>query len=409
MVFGSVERVRESASVKVRHQAACLALAFITITMGVNLHVPLYPAIAALDGQGLAATTIAFSFYVAGILPVLLLLGGLSDRIGRKPVIVIALALAGIATLIMTLSPHISSLAVARLLLGVGTALMSATALAYMSEILSGASESSAATWVTASTSLGFGLGPFITMLALGTGQSLAPPSYAIHGATVIVAGLLLLLLPSHVSQSPSAAPMMRLPSYPRGSLWFGVAILIAWATTGLIISILPAVLAQYDLARWSGATVLMATSCGLLFQPATRKCQPVRAVSIGLLTLVPAFGILAFGALHGQLALVLLGALLASSACYGFIYLGGLAGVAKLAGDNKARVSAGFFILAYLGFSVPVVLAGVVADMYGQKTAMTTFGVILTISVAALLWWGRSGSFLLTSSATDRLSLKRE
>ncbi len=376
-----------------RRQAAFLAFALITITMGVNLHVPLYPAMAKLDGHGLAATTIAFSFYVAGILPVLLALGGLADRIGHKPVIVVALALSGAATLTMALSPHISTLAVARLLLGVGTALMSATALAYMSEILAETVDSSAATWVAASTSLGFGLGPFITTLTLGSGESLAPPSYAIHIGGVALAGLLLLLFPTRLSRPQSAMPMIRLPSFPPGSLWFGLAIALAWATTGLIISILPAVLAQHGLARWSGATTLMAISCGLLFQPAARRCQPVRAVSIGLLTLVPAFAILAIGALRGQLALVLLGALLASSACYGFVYLGGLAGVAALAGDNKARVSAGFFMLAYVGYSVPVVFTGVVADTYGKETAMAVFGAFLALGVSALLWWRRSAS----------------
>ena len=376
-----------------RRQAALLAFALIAITMGVNLHVPLYPAIAALDGLGLAATTIAFSFYVAGILPVLLCLGSLSDRIGHKPVIAGALALSGVATLIMALSPHIGTLAVARLLLGVGTALMSVTALAYMSEILAGAVEAGAANWVAASTALGFGVGPFITTLTLYSGASLAPPSYAIHIAGVALAGLLLLLLPKRARRAPSSLPMLRLPSYPPGSLWFGVAIALAWATSGLIISILPAVLAQHGLARWSGATTLMAVSCGLLFQPAARRCHPVRAVSIGLLTLVPAFGILAFGALQGQLALVLLGALLASSACYGFVYLGGLAGVAALAGDDKARVSAGFFILAYVGYSVPVVFTGVVADSYGKQAALTVFGAVLALGVGALLCWRRAGS----------------
>lgn len=362
-----------------------LAFALLVITMGVNLHVPLYPAIAALDGKGLAATTIAFSFYVAGVLPVLLALGGVSDSVGHKPVIAAALVLSTAATLMMALSPHISTLAFARLLLGIGTALMSATALAYMSDILSGAG---AANWVAASTTLGFGLGPFITTLTLGAGDALAPPSYAVHAVAATLAGLLLLLIPKRSPRQPAAVRMVRLPSYPAGSLWFGVAIALAWATTGLIISILPAVLAQHGLAKWSGATTLMAVSCGLLFQPAARRCEPVRAVSIGLLTLVPAFGLLAFGALRGQLALVLLGALMASSACYGFVYLGGLAGVAALAGDNKARASAGFFILAYVGYSVPVVFAGVIADAYGKAACMSAFGAFLAAGVALLLWW---------------------
>ncbi|MFZ6654039.1 MFS transporter [Undibacterium sp. TJN19] len=396
-----------------RSQAAILAFALTIITMGVNLHVPLYPAIAALDGRGLAATTVAFSFYVAGILPVLLALAGLPDRIGYRPVIIMALLLSGTATGLMAMSPHISTLAVARLLLGVGTALMSATALAYMSQIgmsqplpgkPAGAQASHAASWVAASTSLGFGLGPFVTTLTLyftAAPGTLVPPSYIIHMSLVLLAGLLLWQVSGRMSEAgkPLSSPavrMLRLPAYPPGALWFGLAIALAWATTGIIISVLPAMLAQYGMAKWSGTTTLLAVSCGLLFQPAARRCQPHRAVTIGLLTLLPAFVILAFGALRGQLLLVLLGALMASSACYGFVYLGGLAGVAALADEgnhaqaSKASVSAGFFMLAYVGFSLPVVFTGALADAFGKAAAMTVFGGFLVLGVAALLWWRR-------------------
>ncbi|MGE8319972.1 MAG: MFS transporter [Comamonas sp.] len=380
-----------------RVRAACLAWALLTITVGVNLHVPLYPAIAAQGGHGLAATTLAYACYVVGVIPVLLLLGGLSDRVGRRPVMLAALALSGTATLVMALWPQLLSLALARWLLGVGSALMSATALAYMHELLAGdgADTARAANWITASTSLGFGLGPVVTTLTMGGRETLAPPSYALHGAALVLAAVLLGWLARPAPSSPlrpgtPAAPMLRLPSYPPGAAWFGFAILLAWATSGLVISVLPAVLARHGLANWSGATTLLAISCGLLFQPAARRCPPARATAIGLWTLLPAYGLLAFGALQGQLACVLLGALLASSACYGFVYLGGLAGVAERAGGNQARVSAGFFVLAYVGFSVPVVFTGAVADHWGQGAALAAFGGFLLLGVSALLGWRR-------------------
>src|SRR6218665_379844 len=49
-----------------RHRAARLAFALFVITTGVNLQAPLYAAMARQDGVGLTATTVAFSFYVAG-------------------------------------------------------------------------------------------------------------------------------------------------------------------------------------------------------------------------------------------------------------------------------------------------------------------------------------------------------
>jgi len=374
-----------------RQQAACLATALFVITTGVNLHAPLYAAMAQRDGAGLAATTIAFSFYVAGVLPVLLALGGLSDRLGRRPVMAAALALSAAGTVLMLVSPHIATLAAARWLLGVGTALMSATAPAYMADILDAEHPGTAASWVTASTSLGFGLGPALTSLFVGAGNTLRPPSYGLHLAGVAVSALLLwALLPPH-GPSRNRSPMWRPPCFPQWALWFGGAILLAWATTGVIISILPAVLARHGLAHWSGLAALLAISCGLLFQPMARRLAPVRATRTGLWLLPPAYGLIAWGGLQGHLPAVLVGALVASSSCYGFVYLGGLQGVAALAGGQTARASAGFFSMAYLGFSIPVIFTGWMADVLGRTVALCSFGALLLAGTAGLLWMSRA------------------
>ncbi|HRD71012.1 MAG TPA: MFS transporter [Legionella sp.] len=362
-----------------------LAFALCVITMGVNLHVPLYAAYAYHDGYGLIATTIAFSCYVAGVLPVLLVLGGLSDRIGRRPVILTSIMLSALATILMLTSPHLTTLAIARLLLGIGTALMSATATVYMIELLDNQDSSVAANWVTASTSIGFGIGPALTSIFLFSNNSLSPYSFWLHLFCSALAFTFLWKMPQQAEYGMSN-PMLRLPYFPKGAVWFGAAVLLSWATTGLIISVLPSVLAFHNLAHWSGISTLIAISCGLLFQPLARKFEPSYSTRIGLVILLPAYVLLAWGALQGVLLAVLFGALAASSACYGFVYLGGLGGVSKLAGDQKARASAGFFLMAYLGFSVPVMFTGLLADIYGRTTALLVFGVLLSISIVLVI-----------------------
>ena len=51
-----------------RHAPAILAFALCLVTFAVNLQAPLYAAYAALSGQGSAATAVAFSGYVVGVL-----------------------------------------------------------------------------------------------------------------------------------------------------------------------------------------------------------------------------------------------------------------------------------------------------------------------------------------------------
>ena len=367
---------------------ALLAFALCLITFAVNLQAPLYTAYAELSGAGAAATAVAFSAYVVGVIPVLLLLGGLADRVGRRPLIIAALGLSMLATLLTLLRPGLETLGLARLLLGVGTALASATGTAYMSELMHNSDNSRAATWVTASTSLGFGLGAALTSLLLLRGPTLAPESFYLHMLLAGAALLAVCRLPDqrHVTQGA----WLRLPCYPTGSLPYGLAILLAWACVGLVIALLPAILKQHGLANWSGFSTFCVISCGLLFQPLARRMAPATATLTGLLVLPCSYALLAWGADSGQLVAVLLGTVAASSACYGFIYLGGLSAVNMLAETEKTRASAGFFLLAYLGFSLPVIFTGLLADRLGSGLALLVFGAALLVGcllVGIRLW----------------------
>lgn len=370
-----------------RRYAALLAIALCVITAGVNLQAPLYATYARLDGYGVMATTIAFSFYVAGVLPVLLALGGLSDLIGRRRVMLISLALSATGTALMLAHPHIVTLGLARFVLGVGTALMSATATTYMIELVGSDDVSGAANWVTASTSVGFGLGPALTSACLMFQETVSPPSFPLHLAgTALAVGLVCKLPETSAQRATSHSSMLRLPYFTREGLWYGGAILLCWATTGLVISILPVALAAHSLAKYSGLSAMLAISCGLIFQPLARKLEPSLSTRIGLLILLPSYALIAWGGYSGVLLAVLVGSFFASGACYGFVYLGGLAGTARAAGGEKTRACAAYFLMAYIGFSVPVILAGLVADKYGTATALIAFGLLLLLGTAVLL-----------------------
>lgn len=365
--------------------AARLAFALCMITTAVNLPAPLYAAIATQDGLGVGATTLAFACYVAGIMPVLLGLNGLAERVGRKPLIITALLLSLFATSLLLIAPSLLALGAARFLLGMGTALMSAVAPAYMQSLLGGEEPCVATNYVTASTALGFGLGAAVTSLFLLHTPSVSPPSLWLY---LLAASLALVVIMTLKDNPPSTikGPMLRLPSYPQGALPFGLAIMLAWAMVGLVIAVLPSALRHHELTAWSGFATFGICSCGVLFQPWARKLSPHRATLLGLVILPIAYGLIAWGAIQGNLVAVLLGTVAASSACYGFIYLGGLSGVLALAGASSTQAIAGFFLLAYLGFSLPVMTTGILIDYMGHTAAFTLFGVVLLAAVIAVI-----------------------
>ncbi|AJY51830.1 MFS transporter [Halomonas sp. KO116] len=371
-----------------QRSAVYLAFALCMITTAVNLQAPLYDALAARDGLGVGATTLAFACYVAGVLPVLLGLNGLADRVGRKPLIIAALLLSLMATAMILIAPNLVALGVARFLLGISMGLTSAVAPAYMQLLVDGDDNRLATNYVTASTSLGFGLGAAVTSLFLFHTPSVSPPSLWIY----LVAAVLALVVVTTLEDSPPSdtnRSLLRLPSYPRGAFAFGLAILLAWATVGLVIAILPSALQRHGLAAWSGFATFGICSCGVLFQPWARRFAPRRATLLGLVILPIAYALIAWGALQGYLAAVLLGTVAASSACYGFIYLGGLSGVLAAADASAPEASAGYFLMAYIGFSLPVITTGALIDAVGHTLALTLFGFALlggVITAFALL-----------------------
>lgn len=356
-----------------------LAFSLCVITTSVNIQGPLYAQYAKNDGYGVLATTIAFAFYVLGVIPVLIGLGGISDRIGRQKIILLSLFLSALSTLIMIFFPFIKTLAFSRLMLGMGTALMSATATAYMIELLDPIDTKKATAWVTASTTIGFGLGPALTGLSLIFFRLEVPISFLLLLVSIVISFFLIINLPETVTEKPdSFKRSLRLPYFNYDILWYGLGILLCWSTTGLVLSIIPVVLERQGLSAYSGFSSMLAISCGLLFQPLARKLDSKNSSRLGILILIPAYALLAWGAINSNLISILLAAFLTSSSCYGFMYLGGLSGVIKVSGNEQARASAAFFLMGYLGFSVPVIITGLLIDKYNIKVGLIIFGIFL-------------------------------
>lgn len=359
-----------------------IAAALFLVTAAVNLEVPLYRTYAQAAGFGNGLTAIVFAAYVAGLLPVLTLLGGVSDRLGRKPVLLAGLLSATLATALMILSPNMQTLLLTRLLQGVGVGLSVGTGTAYLTEI-SKISPSRAAIYVTVTTSLGFGGGALLTSGALLAHQTLVPVSYWI--VLLLTLGCIALVLRLPYLPSIGGA-LVRLPYFPPGTLSAGLAIALAWAVTGMVIAIVPTQLAQHQLTVWTGLALFLVNGTGVLVQPIARRLSAKQSLSIGFCLLPLGYGLLVLGAWLGVLALVLAGAAVAGSACYGFTYLGGLAAVSQAGGVQRARAVSGYFLFAYLGFGLPSILIGFLADRLGVMNALVGFGIVLVCACVALL-----------------------
>lgn len=365
-----------------------LALGLFMVTFAVNLQAPLYDVYAAESNVGATAVTVAFAAYVAGLMPTLLLLGGLSDRIGRRVPIALALVLGTAATALLVQVPSWTSLVIARFLLGIGTGLATTAGTAYMTEILGADRAKNAALIVTSATSLGFGGGALATGVSLGLqGPTLLPVSYVILFLAAPVLAVIALALPR--IDRPRPVSLLRLPVFPSGTWMSGVAMALAWSTTGMTIAILPLELAATGLGGWTGFVIFLAIFVGFLCQPIARRMTNDHALALGFVLIPLGFLILLIGVWLKILVCVLIGTCITSAASYGFTYLASLAEVSLRAPNDLARATAGLFVYAYFGFSLPVIASGALADIVGLLQAMVMFAVVqLTVTVITVIKW---------------------
>lgn len=367
------------------------------VTVQVNLEVPLYRSYAEAAGYGSGLTSVVFAAYVAGLLPVLLLLGGLSERIGRQPVILSGLVSAILATTLMIVSPTIHTLLVARIFQGVGVGLSVGAGTAYLAELMV-KDATHAVSLVAIATSLGFGSGALLTSTALCYEKTLVPITYWLFLILSLCCTVLVTRLPP---QKVIGGAVLRLPYFPTGTVLVGMALALAWAVTGLVIAVIPAQLAQHQLSVWTGPALFLVNGTGVLVQPLARRLDSRRSMQVGFVLLPVGYGLLVSGAWLGILGLVLLGAALAGAACYGFTYLGGLAIVTKAGGMRKAGAVSGYFLCAYLGFGLPSILIGFLADRVGVIKALLGFGVAIIAGSAFLALEMRSQSAIASSTKT--------
>lgn len=369
--------------------ASVVAVTLFLITSAVNIQAPLYTTYARASHLGTGAQTMAFACYVAGLVPTLIFLSGISDRFGRKWPLAVALLLTTTATALPMAWPRLEGLAAARTLCGVATGLMAGSGTQFLVELLGSrpAATKQAARIVAASTSLGFGSGALATGLCLLAVPS--QPTPISYGAYIVcaVSALILLATIREPSFSRSSA-WLRMPVFVGETLYYAIAVFIAWSASGLVIGLVPAALSSHGHDAWTGLSTFFVISTGLFAQPIARKLSSLSSLRIGMVLVPSGLTVLIAGVVLSSLPALLIGAMIVGAASYGFTYSAGLAANSTNSDDtNRARATSGYFLFAYVGFSVPVVASGLMADRVGVNLALWFFdgGIIVATGLLAL------------------------
>ncbi|MQA72931.1 MAG: MFS transporter [Solirubrobacterales bacterium] len=355
---------------------------------------PLYGDYAARWHFSTVTLTSVYATYAVGVLAALLLIGRLSDELGRRPVLIGALiALLGSTVLFMA-AQSVAWLFAARALQGLATGAALGAAGAALLDLHPRGDARQAALVNGVGSAAGLGFGALVSSLLVQLAPDPRVTPYAVLFGLFAVALVGTLALPEPVARAARPRLRPQRPRIPRAVRTpFVIAsggVIASWSIGGVYLSLAPS-LATDMLHSTShlvgGAAIFALGGTGALSQAAFRNLDTDRAIGGGLLALALGMAI-TVAALSPESAPLFFAGSIVAGAGFGVAFMGAVRAVSTASPpDQRAAVMSAFYIVAYVSISIPAVIAGFVAAELGLEPTFRIFGAaVIALALATAL-----------------------
>jgi MFS family permease len=375
------------AGVSARTGSWLVAAAFLVTMLGTTLPTPLYPLYQRELGFGGLMVTVVFATYTVGVLAALLLVGRLSDLVGRKAVLLPGLGLAAASALVFLIPHSLAALFAGRLLSGLSAGIFTGTATATLVDLAPADGRARAGLLAAVVNLLGLGLGPVVA----GALADLAPHPlvlpYLLHLVLVVLVAAGLLLAPEPVGRrGPFRLQVQRLgvPEDVRSTfVRAAVAGFAGFAVLGFFTAVSPLFVGQVlhePRHLVTGLTVFALLGSATLGQVASARLPERVSLLGGCLALAAGTLVVAAGLATASLPVVLAGAVVAGLG-QGASFRAGLQAVTGGApAARRSEVSSSFFLVLYVAISIPVVGVGAGTQVFGLVPTAVVFAAIVAL-----------------------------
>ena len=377
--------VRGSTVLKSGAAFGLLTSILVTLLASSSAPTPLYAIYQARWGFSPVALTVVFGVYAVAVLVSLLVLGALSDHIGRRPVLTVALvAQAGVMLLFATAS-GLDVLLLARVLQGLATGAAVAAIGAALVDLHPGRGPVANAAGAMG----GSASGALVSALLV---QLLPAPTQVVY---FVLLGLFLLQAAGvrRIAETSrrvpgamrSLRPTLSVPTAVRGALAVAAPSLIAvWALGGFYGSLGPSLAALVDGSNSTilgGAALFVLAGSGALTVLAFHRTGARTFALAGAGLIILGVG-LVLAAVPIRSPIVFFTGTAIAGAGFGAGFQGGLRTIVPLAGpDERAGVIAVIYVISYLALGLPAIGAGVLV----VHTTVTHTALLFGLGVIAL------------------------
>ena len=355
---------------------------------------PLYVVYQQEWGFSATTLTVVFAVYVLALIGSLVIVGALSDHVGRRPVLAAAIALEAVALVLFITAGDVTVLLAARIAQGIATGAALTTLGATLVDLNPPHSPGRAGVVNGVAPVGGLAVG------ALGCGalvQYAPAPTHLVFALLLLgmgLAGIIVARMPETSARRPgglaSLAPRLGVPARLRPDLYALIPILVAsWALGGLYLSLGPSVAAGlFGLSNHliGGLVVTLLCGTGAVTAFALRAWPAQRVLRTGAILLTAGTALTLAGLQGHAVALAAAGTVLAGIG-FGASALACFGTLARLAApEERGELFSVAYVIAYLAFSLPAVLAGFASTYAGLHATALVYGLgVVALSLAAL------------------------
>jgi MFS family permease len=373
-----------------------VAAAFVSLQAFGTVPTPLWPLYAVRDGLSPTTVTLAFACMLVGAGTSLYLFGHLSDRVGRRRIIVPALAFGIAAAAVMAWWPTLPGLLIGRVLTGVAIGLMASTA-TYLTDLYRAGHPAQPRSRVPATVASvanlgGLSIGPLVAGALLRWVGHPFTTSYFVFIALMVIGAISVSLSPETVdlAQPTSTSAPKFVLRHAQTTVFVGAAAVAfcSFAIFGLFSSV-GSLIVHNELHEGSpfiwGVAGFLVLGVSALAQTLFAKLAVVRILALGLLGVPVGMALVVVALYNPSLTLYLLGSAIAGAGA-GLLFKAALSvAITTAEPGSTAGVLAMFFVVAYLGLGLPTVLLTAATHLIGSRSALIIFSaVILAVSVSA-------------------------
>jgi MFS family permease len=373
---------------------------------------PLYHSYSVLWHFSPLTLTLIYATYALGVLASLLVAGGISDDVGRRPVLLASLAILMASSVLYVFADSAAWLFAARGVQGLATGAALSAASAALLDLHPRRDPTGVGLTNAIASVTGLGLGILVSssLVQLGSAPRVLPYVVLLVLFSLAATGAFLMREP--VVERGAFRLTIERPSVPaavrRPFVLAGLAVLSSWSIGALFFSLGPQLSAELfdtnNVIAEGGGIVLLTAAAGVA-QVLTVRTPAWIAAGAGSIALAAGMGLIVLAAAAGSGTIYLAGSILAGAG-FGAAFLGGLrALVAAIPPAHRASVMSAFYITAYASLSIPAVLAGLAVGHFGLETTFEIFGAIvaaIALLVAFQAWRARPAGGPTTGTATS-------